>query len=252
MKNLINRIVTFAKEKPIVTFVIALVVFNLVLGISAFIITSSASSTDATEEADDEEEADDDQDRDPTKTPKPTKKKSPTPEPTEDPDEDSSDDDESDESEESEATDEASTADESDEEDSTPTPGNQKNINLFGDLYQDQNCSATRDDGESAVNEVVKITIIDTDDGSTYAEVTTDSSGHYSYSGTIDTDSVVELRPSASVPSGYQLPAGFTAGTITFSNNNASGEVLIPLVPDDAAAACESSDDDTPEEETEE
>ncbi len=246
MQQLIDKIKAFAQEKPIVTFVIALVAINVVLGIGAFAYTSSAAATEEEVETtdEDEEKEEEEKEKKPTKTPRPTKTPAPTDEPEEDETETSEDDEdtESNESESDEETTESdgdeTNTDESSDDESTEEQTNKKNINLFGDLFADNNCNGSRDSGEEIVGTVAKVTIINLSDDSTFATVSTNNAGHYSYSGSIGIDEVVELRPQVSVPSGYQLPPDFAAEKVTFSNNNASGQVLLPLVPDDAADSC--------------
>ena len=225
MKNLITKIKTFAAEKPILAFVIGLVLINVLLGIGAFAYTS-AQNRPAEEETEESEDK---------TTPTPKKKKSPTPKPTssDEADEEVDDDDitptEEPEENEEEPT-EAPTA--------SPTPAGAKNINLYGDLFSDDNCNATRDSGEAIVRAQVTVNIFKHPGKEAYTSVKTDSNGHYSYSATIKQDEEIKLQPEAVAPSGYSISPGFTPNIVTFSNSNAQGNVLFPMVPDDKKASC--------------
>lgn len=224
MKNLITKIKTFAAEKPILAFVIGLVLINVLLGAGAFAYTASQNRPAEDSEEQQEEEV----------TPTPRKKKSTTPKPTATDDE-------------AEEEDEDITPTEEPEDDSepteaptaTPSPANTKNINLNGDLFSDDNCNATRDAGEAIVRAQVTVNIFKHPGKEAYTSVKTDSNGHYSYSASINPNEELKLQPEAVAPAGYTISPGFSPAITTFSNSNAQGNVLFPLVPDDKKASCE-------------
>lgn len=230
-----KKIKQFFKEKPILAFVLVLVLINVLLGIGAFVYASTTSNEQAKNESSDEET-----------TPKPTKKKSPSPKPTT-PDEEDTEDESEDESEttdDEEGTDTLSPTPEDEEEPTaSPTPANQKNINLFGDIFADKNCNGSKDDGEEILGLETTINLYKLPGNEAYDATKTNRNGHYSYSSTIDADSEVELQPSAVPPSGYMNTPGFEAKSVTFSNNNASGQVLIPLVPEENKDSCTEDDE---------
>lgn len=220
MQN-IAKLKAYFQKNPLMGFVAVIAFITIFLGIGAFIGTRPKNSADSdkvtptpTEEVSDEE-MDEDTDIDESDTDASEHKAEPTETDTED-----------------KVTPTKSAT-------STPAPTAtpvSQSINILGDIFSDDNCNGTQDSGESRLNEVV--VNLYKGDGSAYSSVKTDSSGHYSYNGSIGKDESLSLKVEAVAPSNYTIRDAYKTGSTTVSNSSPSYTKNFPLVPNDKVSSC--------------
>lgn len=113
------------------------------------------------------------------------------------------------------------------------------NISLNGQLYRDINCNGIRDSGEDGIGTTATINIFKIPEFYIYSTINSDSNGGYSFSGKINENDTLTLRPIPVSPSGYKSNPNYTEPSITFSSSNRSATVNIPQVPNEYVGACQ-------------
>jgi hypothetical protein len=121
----------------------------------------------------------------------------------------------------------------------TTTPEDKKfNYNFLGDVYEDKNCSGSRDSGEGGLANVT-INLFKSD-GSAFTSVKSESSGHYSYASSLKEGESISLKGDPVVPSTHIIKPGTSFSTIEFKQGNNSGGQTYFFVPKENEAQCSS------------
>ena len=113
-------------------------------------------------------------------------------------------------------------------------------ISFSGQLYRDGNCNNTQDSNEGNVNATTTVNIFKMPEFYIYDTISTNSSGLFTYSTSIDEVDSLSLQGGPISPEGYKSNPNYSSQTITFTKSNAKAHIVIPQVPNENISACSS------------
>lgn len=111
-------------------------------------------------------------------------------------------------------------------------------VTVSGQLYEDINCNSSKDSGEQPVSATATINIAKLPEWYTDGTTSSDSSGNFSYSKTINENETIQFNVGPVAPSGYKSNPHATAPQPTLNNSQKSASFDIPLVPNAYVSAC--------------